>query len=357
MAEFLGLFTTTTGTPSIRTAKLLNLSAGDTPQGVSVGTEPTAAQRTPWHRWYNTTLGQWMIHDDTRDRWLGEFTRQVELWAPEDLQQKATAVFTFSGNPSNGNTIEVGAVTYTWTTSAPTAINEILVGSDAEDSARNLVRAVTRGGPSYANDGTTLVVHARTFPNPGVWAWKGTGAVVNFSAMWNGQAGNAADVTVPAGSYGAFTYSGSATATLKGGGGPAKLTYGDAFYRVGSQVDLDTEPLLLSSDVNGETMMFLGYEAWGPETQDDTSGTNRNLLLNLKIAGGNKTFIAIQTAATARQRTLFGASADAADFEVDAGQTVSLQVDNTTGADGVTAEAWQGTRIVLFYTPVLTPAS
>lgn len=67
-------------------------------------------------------------------------------------------VLRFSANPSDGDTVTIGSVTYTFKTALTPTAGEVLIGADSERSAENLQRAInqrTGEGSSFAN-GTTL---------------------------------------------------------------------------------------------------------------------------------------------------------------------------------------------------------
>lgn len=67
-------------------------------------------------------------------------------------------VLRFSANPSDGDTVTIGSVTYTFKTALTPTAGEVLIGADSERSAENLQRAInqrTGEGTSWAT-GTTL---------------------------------------------------------------------------------------------------------------------------------------------------------------------------------------------------------
>jgi hypothetical protein len=67
-------------------------------------------------------------------------------------------VLRFSANPSDGDTVTIGSVTYTFKTALTPTAGEVLIGADSERSAENLQRAInqrTGEGSSWAA-GTTL---------------------------------------------------------------------------------------------------------------------------------------------------------------------------------------------------------
>lgn len=88
------------------------------------------------------------------------FTTPPTLAFADTLAHTATNAFTFSGLPSNSNTLVIGSQTYTWKTalsSGPTVANEVLIGVDVATSLGNLVAAVMAGsgiGTKYST-GTT----------------------------------------------------------------------------------------------------------------------------------------------------------------------------------------------------------
>jgi len=67
-------------------------------------------------------------------------------------------VLRFSANPSDGDTVTIGSVTYTFKTALTPTAGEVLIGADSERSAENLQRAInqrTGEGSNWAA-GTTL---------------------------------------------------------------------------------------------------------------------------------------------------------------------------------------------------------
>lgn len=76
---------------------------------------------------------------------------------------RATGTITFSGNPSNGDTVTVNGVTYTFKTALTPAANEVLIGATQTETAENLKRALNAedgAGALYAA-GTTRCKVAR----------------------------------------------------------------------------------------------------------------------------------------------------------------------------------------------------
>lgn len=112
---------------------------------------------------------------------------------------KAVATLTFeddgdTGDPvADGDTIEIGSVTYTFVDGPVAAENEVLIGADNLESAANLVALVQDGD-------------AFTDPNPEFSA-AAVSLVVTFTALLNGTALNAVDTIATSGgaAFGAAT--------------------------------------------------------------------------------------------------------------------------------------------------------
>ena len=102
---------------------------------------------------------------------------------------KATGKVAFgSTNASNNDTVMVAGQTYTFKTSltAATTANEVLIGTDAEASAANLVAAINKGTGGGTKYGSSTVKNA--------WASAAadgtTTTTVNLTALEAGAAGN-----------------------------------------------------------------------------------------------------------------------------------------------------------------------
>lgn len=84
----------------------------------------------------------------------------------ESALPKATAVLTVGVNPSDGDTVTLGATTYTFRTVLTAAAGDVLIGADNLESLEHLVAAIT-GGPGAGSDyaAATLVNASATAEN------------------------------------------------------------------------------------------------------------------------------------------------------------------------------------------------
>lgn len=96
----------------------------------------------------------------------------------------ATATVTFSGLPTDAETLQIGKIVYTFVAALSGVINEVLIGSDAAETASNLVDAISA---LAAGEGSTF--GAGTDVNRAVVATL-LGAVVTLTAAVEGTAGN-----------------------------------------------------------------------------------------------------------------------------------------------------------------------
>lgn len=133
------------------------------------------------------------------------------------VNAKATGLLTSSGvNVSDGNTVTVGAVTYTFKTTLTPTAGQVLIGADADASLLNLARAINHTGTpgtDYANLGATAVAH------PTVCAYETiTSHILTVTALAVGTGGNALASTVSAAtlSWGGATLSGGGWAAVTG---------------------------------------------------------------------------------------------------------------------------------------------
>ena len=74
-------------------------------------------------------------------------------------QDTAQSTLTFSTNPSDGDTITIGTVTYTLQAALVDAANNVLIGANAYATMLNLVNAVNVSGEAGVDYGTATVVN------------------------------------------------------------------------------------------------------------------------------------------------------------------------------------------------------
>lgn len=123
----------------------------------------------------------------------------------------ATGTLTLSANPSNNETVTIGATTYTFKTTlsvSPTA-NEVLIGSNASDTIDNLINAVNDSGigeGSQYGSGTTA--------NASASAAAGAGDTMVLTALVAGyNVSIATTETLVNGSFGVATLTGGLNRT------------------------------------------------------------------------------------------------------------------------------------------------
>ena len=131
----------------------------------------------------------------------------------------ALGTLTLSGNPSNNQTVTIGALTWTFKTalsSGPTVPFEVLIGASASDSLDNLIAAIN----GDAGEGT--LYSTGTTPSPEVTAYMSSASVMIATAIWGGAgyAGNggnniATTETLSSGAWGAATLLGGVDGSLQ----------------------------------------------------------------------------------------------------------------------------------------------
>lgn len=82
---------------------------------------------------------------------------------PIGASNRATATLTSNNtNVSDGDTVSIAGLTYTFKTVLTPTAGEVLIGATADDSLLNLIRAINHTGTpgtDYANSGITAVAH------------------------------------------------------------------------------------------------------------------------------------------------------------------------------------------------------
>jgi hypothetical protein len=128
----------------------------------------------------------------------------------------ASGVLTLTGNAVAGQTVTIGAKTYTWRATVSATANEVKIGDTASDSIDNLIAAITAG-----SGGGTLYGSATT-ANADATASAGAGDTMDVEALVAGTAGNsiATTETMTAGSFASATLTGGLQATGWTGASP-----------------------------------------------------------------------------------------------------------------------------------------
>jgi phage tail sheath protein FI len=139
----------------------------------------------------------------------------ITITDPDAVAAKQT--FTFTGNAAEGETVTIDGRVYTITADVD-AVNEVLLGADADATILNLIAAINAGAGSGTAYGVGTLVHAT------VTASAGVDTTFIVTAKVAGLAGNAKAVTdaVALGSWGAATLAGG----LGGSGATATATLG-----------------------------------------------------------------------------------------------------------------------------------
>lgn len=141
-------------------------------------------------------------------------TDETYLWY---VNAKATGSLTSTGvNVSDGDTVTVGSVTYTFKTTLTPTAGQVLIGADADASLLNLARAINHTGTAgthYADLGATAAAHPTARANETI-----TSHVLVVTALAVGTSGNSLASTEVAAtlSWGAATLSGGGWAAITG---------------------------------------------------------------------------------------------------------------------------------------------
>ncbi len=116
----------------------------------------------------------------------------------------ATGTLTLTANPTAGETVTIGAITYTFVAGSP-GTNQVTIGGTASGSIDNLIYAVNMSG---GNPGTTHGSGGTA--NASVTAAAGTGDTMDVTAITPGTTANsvATTETLANGSWGAATLAG-----------------------------------------------------------------------------------------------------------------------------------------------------
>lgn len=238
----------------------------------------------------------------------------------------AAATLTISGAaPNAGDTVTIGAKTYTWRASVSTIANEVLIGiggSAIADSAANLVAAITGGAGSGTLYGSLTIPHTQVTAS-------NVSGVVTVTALAGGTAGNSI-VTTEVGVRTSFSSN-----TLLGGLAGAVFTARQAWTRhaiisfvqsrsvFGIQID---ESRAVDNWFNGGVVTFENAENEGYSIEVRDSDVASKAISQLTITGqpsngqqftvGSKTYT-MQTALTNVDGNIFiGATTSATTLNI-----------------------------------------
>lgn len=107
---------------------------------------------------------------------------------------QASGTLTFTGAPADGDTVTLGATTYTFRTALTPAANEVLIGGSQAAAQANLMAAIN------AANGSGTLWGAGTLRNASVFATN-TGSTVVVTAFLGGPAGNSVASTKTGSNY------------------------------------------------------------------------------------------------------------------------------------------------------------
>lgn len=115
----------------------------------------------------------------------------------------ATGVFTLAGNPTDGETVTIDGVVYTFVDTLALAF-DVLIGAAATNTLDNLIAAINLDAGAGTLYGTGTTAH------PSVSAAAGAGDTMDVDAATGGAAGNSIATTTDAadGSWGSGTLTG-----------------------------------------------------------------------------------------------------------------------------------------------------
>lgn len=121
----------------------------------------------------------------TRNQYiLGLTTFLIKAGWTLDQKVKASVTGTYVGNRGDGDTVQVGGLTYTWKTVINNTVpRQALIGTDLEDSLTHMVEAVN-AGMGVGTDYSTV-----TIPHPTVKA-SSTATTLTFTFFTGGPQGN-----------------------------------------------------------------------------------------------------------------------------------------------------------------------
>lgn len=141
-------------------------------------------------------------HNATRANMYDVFVMENNWSAFAD---KATGTLTFTGIPSNNQTVTIGAKVYTWQDTLTNVDGNVKIGANAAACVTNLVAAIMLGSGAG-----TLYAAATTANAALVTAVDGTGDTVVVSSKRRGTSGNSIDTTetMSNASWGAATLTG-----------------------------------------------------------------------------------------------------------------------------------------------------
>lgn len=125
--------------------------------------------------------------------WDGAIFTAREAWSRNAevtaVGQKASSIFSFTGQPTNGQQFTIGTKTYTMQTVLTNVNGNILIGVDTATTQANVLAALTLG----AGAGTAYA--AATTAHPSIDAYQDTGTTIRIEAKAGGAAGNAIATT------------------------------------------------------------------------------------------------------------------------------------------------------------------
>lgn len=264
------------------------------------------------------------------DKLLGARFVAYQFVVPFDTPQVATGTITVTVNPTvAGDTIRIGpaANTYTFVTSL-TNKNDVLIGANANETARNLAHALYAHG---ATSGTQF--HAATEPHPTVYCEYGGTDNLTIRARQGGSTGNSIQMifngTV---GDGTLTLSGATLGTdsvagINRGGGN-NLARGAAYY---SPAGWQLSSSHGYHDDRPRRLVAWTYQAPALPTIQDSGAATETVQLELVHTAGTALYTLTVTGGTeAIARTQYSNSGGTA--EIPASVFVWARVPTPTGA-------------------------
>jgi hypothetical protein len=151
----------------------------------------------------------------------------------QEISDSATGTLTFTLQPVNGDTVTLGATTYTFRTSGTFAdlANEVVIGNNLSNTIENLRRAINLEGGAGSLYGTPTVVNASAFATS-------TTTTLVAEAKNGGTGGNtiASTTTVTGASWGGATLGGGVDYDFRYNTGDGVVTW---MASTGTAVDVD----------------------------------------------------------------------------------------------------------------------
>jgi hypothetical protein len=195
---------------------------------------------------------------------------------------QATEVLTFTGQPTDGETVTIDTKVYTFEDTLTDVDGNVQIGASTEESQDNLVAAVNLGAGSGTAYAASMTLH------PTVSAADGAGTTLDATAKLSGTAGNSIATTdnVTNADWGAATMSGGRDAfapneqvgnvvVFASNTTTAALRDEEARVRANTVGVLTLEDTLPATPVAGDTFVVRG--GWFDSAVDELRGSSASL--------------------------------------------------------------------------------